>query len=305
VAFAALWPFEHPFYRRFGYGRANDYCVHAFPPEALDTPAARASADGTFRRLSADDPDDVDALSTLHAESASEPLAIERSADWWRLRVFRSWSEDRYVYGWEDDAGRLRASLAYHVEAGGDDGRQLSVRYWDAADEEAYRAVLGFLRDHDSQVTTVQIVARDASLLDRLSDPGEADTSVEPGPMVRVVDVDAALSGLSTPADGERLILRVRDGRHAWNDGSVEVAADAGRTTCTRIETASVTGGEDAGVDVDVGIDVGALSRLVVGARSAERLAALGGVDGDTAVVRRLDGLVPVETPGPYLREFF
>ena len=306
VGIAALWPFSHPFYRQFGYGRANDYVVHEFPPEALDAPAATPDSDGTVRRLSEED---IDALSALHEESASKPLAVRRSADWWRLRIFRSWSEERYVYGWADPEGTLRSYLAYRIKENGGEGRRLAVDYWGATDDEASRQLLGFLRNHDSQVETVRLVAGDASLLDRLSDPADSETTVKPGPMVRVVDVESALAGLSTPATDERVALRVRDERHAWNDGTFVVGVENGNTTCRRADaggdTTGTTKGGDGSAGETVRVDIGALSRLVGGAQSAVDLARLGVVEGDDDAVARLDALLPRETPGPYLREFF
>jgi predicted acetyltransferase len=306
VAFAALWPFSHPFYRRFGYGRTNDYVVHEFPPDALDAPAATPSEAGVVRRLSADDTDDVDALSALHEKSATEPLALRRSADWWRLRVFRTWTGERFVYGCEDDAGVLRSYLAYRFEEpDGADGRQLAVDYWGATDEEGVRQLLAFLRNHDSQVATVRLVAGDATLLDRVVDPGEVETRVKPGPMVRVVDVETALSGLATPAVDERVVLDVHDARHDWNDGAFEVGAVEGRTACRRVDIDTSGTGDEGGAIETVGIDAEALSRVAVGARSATALATLGRVEGTDDGVARLDALLPKATPEPYLREWF
>jgi predicted acetyltransferase len=301
VAMAALWPFSHTFYRRFGYGRTNDYLVFEFPPDALDSAAATPETEGQFRRLAADDPEDVDGLVAVHERAAAEPLAVARSADWWRRRVFHTWTGERFVYGLGDGSD-LRAYLAYRVE--GDDDRTLAVDYWGAVDEAAYRHLLVFLRNHDSQVATVRFVAPDASLFDRLADPGEeVTTTVKPGPMVRVVDVASALSGLSTPAGDERLVLSVRDARHDWNGGRFEMGVEDGVTTCRTVDADGR--GRSAVRDVDVAVDVAALSRLVVGARSGADLAALGEVAGDDEAVARLDAVFPVERPGPYLREWF
>jgi predicted acetyltransferase len=216
---AALWPFSHAFYRRFGYGRTNDYFVFEFPPDALDAHAATPETEGRFRRLAADDPADVDGLGAVHERAATEPLAVARSADWWRRRVFRTWTGERFVYGLGDGSD-LRAYLAYRVDE--DDGRTLAVDYWGATDEEAFRHLLAFLRNHDSQVATVRFVARDASLLDRLADPGdEVTTTVKPGPMLRVVDVASALSGLPTPAgDGVSSSRSATRGTTATTAGS-------------------------------------------------------------------------------------
>ncbi len=299
VGMAALWPFSHAFYTRFDYGRTNDSLTHEFPPDSLDAPAATPETGGTFRRLSADDSADVDALVALHERSAPEPLAVARSPEWWRLRVFRTWTGERFVYGWDDDDGDLRSYLAYRVEE--EDGRTLAVDYWGAADEEAYRHLLAFLRNHDSQVARVRLVTTDTGLVDRLTDPDEdVTTTVTPGPMVRVVDVESALSGLATPAVDDRAVLSVRDPRYGWNDGRFEVSVKEGLTTC---RAAGADGSGESETDLDV--DVSALSRLVVGARSAADLAALGGIDGDPGSVERLDALFPVERPGPYLRERF
>lgn len=297
VAIATLWPFSHAFYRRFDYGRTNDYVQYEFPPDALDSAAATPDEDGTFRRLSADDPADVDALVALHERSAPEPLALARSPDWWRYRVFRTWTGTRFVYGWGDTNGaELRAYLVYGFEED-DPGRTLTVAYWGAADDEAYRQLLGFLRNHDSQVSKIRLFAGETTLLDRLSDPAEdVTTTVKPGPMVRVVDVARALTGLATPATDERVVLSVRDPRHAWNDGRFEVRDDGGLTTCRRVN-------DDESAHLD--IDVGALSRVLVGARSAAALADLGHADGDADAIARLDALLPVESPEPYLREWF
>jgi predicted acetyltransferase len=124
--------------------------------------------------------------------------------------------------------------------------------------------------------------------------------------MVRVVDVETALAGLSTPADAGKVALRVYDERHAWNDGTFVVGVADGRTTCRRVDDGTdTTAGEEGSDGETVSVDIGALSRLVVGARSAADLAKIGDVDGDDDAVARLDALLPQETPGPYLREFF
>jgi predicted acetyltransferase len=306
VAFAALWPFSHSFYRRFDYGRTNDYLSHEFPPDALDTPTATPLEEGggAFRRLSADDPDDVEALVGLHDRCVPEPLALARSPDWWRLRVFRTWTSERFVYGWGGE--ELRASLAYTFEEG-DDGRTLVVAFWDAADDEAYRQLLAFLRNHDSQVSRIRLYAGDASLLDRLADPAEEVTStVKPGPMLRIVDVEAALTGLETPVEDERVVLSVSDPRYEWNDGRFELRANDGVTTYRAVDSlGDVVGGAVDEENTDLVVDVGALSRVVVGARSATDLAALGDVEADADALARLDVLLPVERPAPYLREWF
>ena len=128
--------------------------------------------------------------------------------------------------------------------------------------------------------------------------------------MIRVIDVEAALSGLATPAEGagtDAVVLHIRDARHDWNDGTFEVGVDDGLTTCRRLDERDERGGDGAGEAGEPGIttEIGALSRLVVGARSARELSRLGSIDGNDDALARLDALLPREDPKPYLREHF
>jgi predicted acetyltransferase len=122
--------------------------------------------------------------------------------------------------------------------------------------------------------------------------------------MARLVDVEAALSGLVTTAD-ERVVVRVRDARYGWNDRAFELSAADGRTTCQPIDAGARATAAPRPAGGEVTVDVDALSRLVVGARSATALSELGGVAGDDDAISRLNELLPTETTEPYLREFF
>ncbi|QLG26240.1 GNAT family N-acetyltransferase [Halorarum halophilum] len=292
VAFAALWPFEYSFYRRLGYARVNDYARLTVPPAELE--GAVPPPDGEFVRLSADDWERLDGV---YAAAATEPLGLDRTEDWWRYRVFRSWETDPFVYGWERD-GELRGYVVYSVsDDEGEHGRTLVARELVGVDREARGHLLRFCRNHDSQVERVRLIGRDdARLFDRLTDPSAVETEVEPGPMFRLVDVSAGLSSLSYPdgVSGE-VVLGVTDDHCEWNDGTVELRVDGGSATC-----------EPTDAEPDVSLDVGALSRLAVGSHTVGRLEELGHA---TVTSGGGDGLETLEAafPGtrPFLREGF
>ena len=292
IAFAALWPFEYPFYRRLGYARVNDYARLTVPPEELAD--AVPAPEGAFVRLSSDDWERLDAV---HATAATEPLGLDRTEDWWRYRVFRSWETDPFVYGWERD-GDLRGYVVYSVSDDEDvDVRTLVARELVGVDREARGHLLRFCRNHDSQVERVRLIGRaDTRLFDRLPDPAAVETAVKPGPMFRLVDVSAGLSSLSYPAGvaGE-VVIEVTDDHCEWNDGTVELRVGDGSATC-----------EPTDADPDVSLDVGALSRLAVGSHPAGRLVELGHA---TVTSEGGDGLETLESafPGtePFLREGF
>jgi len=289
VYLSALWPFEHAFYRRFGWALAHQFVRTTIDPADLDSVAADPA--GRFRRLN---PDDWDAMADVLDAAATHPLGLERPESWWRCRTFRGWERDPYVYGWERD-GRLRGYVVYRVDAEGGD-ETLSVSELTAADYAARTQLYRFLRDHDSQVDRVRFSEPvRADLLETLRDPRSAQIDLEPGAMVRLVDVRAALRSLAFPPEAElSLVLDVSDDRCPWNDRTVKLRVTDGRASCERTDD-----------EPEAHLDVGALSQLVVGTRSAAKLRRHGELTAGVEVVERLDAAFPEPEATPYLREFF
>lgn len=295
VAFAVLWPFEYDFYRRFGYAKTNDVYRTTVPPADLADLGVEPT--GEFRRLSADD---SAALDAVHRKWATESLALRRTDGWWRHRVFRSWRNDPYVYGWSPDGDDgLDGYVVYAVDRDGDD-RTMVVRELAGVDAEAVDQLLRFCRDHDSQVEEVRLPGpAGPTLLDRLSDPRAVDVSVRPGPMLRAVDVPAAVESLAYPPDvddvgetGGPAVVGVSDPRAEGEREAFEVRVADGRATCRPTDAVP-----------DASLDVGAFSQLLVGARGAATLRRYGRLDADERTVERLDELWPTETV--WLREGF
>lgn len=284
---AALWPFDTGFYRQFGWATCNRYLQWAAAPS--DLRGAASPPAGEWRQL---DGDDWAAVDPVHdAAVAGHELAVDRTADWWTERVFRSWETDPFIYGWWDDEGTTRAYVVYRITGDWGD-RTLHVGDHGAADRDAFGHVLRFLADHDSQVGEVRFTtAPDAGLLDRVGDPSAVDCEVEAGPMLRLVDVPSTLSALSYPADG-RVVLDVDDPLLPGVAGRYALSVTDGTATC-----------EATDADPHGSVGIGALSQLVCGYRSADVIAAGGELDADPGTVRILDGLFPESSP--YLKEGF
>lgn len=259
IYFAALWPFKYSFYRRFGYGMITKYAKTTLPPSELGDVAADPA--GRFRRV---DADEYESLVPAYEAWASEDLAVDRTEGWWRHRVFSGWRKDPYVTAWEDDDGSVRGYVVYTVDKDDGDGEK-TMRVWEFAhdDDEAKGQLYRFCRDHDSQVDEIWIDGTvDTSLLETLSDPRAADLEVRPGPMFRIVDLEAAVAALDFPADIEGSVtLVVEDDACEWNDGVFELAVDADGAACRPTES-----------DPDVRVEIGALSQLVAGFLPVETL---------------------------------
>ncbi|WP_159899716.1 GNAT family N-acetyltransferase [Salinirussus salinus] len=286
---AALWPFEHAYYRQFGWALSNTSVRYACPPAAL---APARGADGTARRVG---PEEWGQLQGVHeAHGADRNLTLRRDGEWWRRRVFRSLGGGkRYVYAVERE-GRVDGYVAYTVENG---GTQLRVSDLAFRDHGAYRRILGLLADHDSQVEEVVLYREDErSLFSLVDDPEAVDCTVSPGPQVRVVDVEHALEALSYPEDvAATLRLAVTDRHAPWNDGLLELRVDGGTGECRWLD--------DGGASADVSLGIGALSQLYVGFRSAAELDRTDSLGADGGTAGTLGALFPPETV--YLREYF
>lgn len=293
--FSVLWPFKYRFYRQYGWDTCNRRLTIECDPEALSfatTGRDEGGDGGRYRPIEADEYDRL--IPAYEADAGRYALSIDRSEAWWRHRVFERWDEDPFVYAWER-AGEVRGYLVYRIDGEWGD-RTMHVDELAATDGEAYRRLLAFCADHDSQVETVRFDEPVDSLLpDIAADPDELDRELEDGPMVRIVDVAPALSALSYPPIDERVTLGVSDPLADWNDGVFVLEAAEGAATCKRIEASPN--------EADVRLAVAALSQLAVGARSARRLEQTGRLEGSRTAVDALGRAFP-ETP-IYLRDGF
>ncbi|MDR5674508.1 Acetyltransferase (GNAT) family [Halalkaliarchaeum sp. AArc-CO] len=299
-----LWPFSVPFYRNHGWGIANKYTTYELPPEQL---AFESGREGTVRRLGADDWTRLRSVEVAFGTGTA--LSLRRSERWWRDRTLSAWSGrgEPYVYGYERN-GELRGYVLYTVERNDEGDRTLRVTDLAHADDDAYRGLLGFLADHDSQVTTVQLPrAEETELLDRVRQPSEVDCTVSVGPMIRLADVQSALRDYPWPAGLDvQFTLGISDPLVERNDGAfaIDLAED---TASVRAIDAIDDGHADPSAvagPADVEMDVSTLSRLYVGSVSlgdAERFG--------SCVIHRSEVEDPLGIAFPprsvCLREFF
>jgi predicted acetyltransferase len=307
----SLWAFDFPFYERHGWGMANKTVEYEFAPEAVSfarREARRASnsergdstreqdhASGEFRPLEFDEYERLEPV--LSADAEGYELEIDRSELWWEKRIFHSVRGDPYVYGWEKD-GEIRGYVVYRV-SDGDDGRRLHAEEFVAADREARLNLLRFLANHDSQVERVTVYApHDTTLLDAADDPADTECEVEPGPMVRIVDVPAAFEALDYPdAPDSEFTVAVTDSLADWNDRTFRVTVADGRATCEPIPA-------DETADPDVTTGVATLSQAYVGYHSVEDAETFGELDvRDSTVRETLAAMFPPREV--FLREQF
>ncbi|ELY88470.1 GNAT family N-acetyltransferase [Natrinema altunense] len=287
IRFSVLWPFSYRFYRQYGWDTCNRIVTHECEPSVLSFATAAVDRDaGSIRRFAADEFESLRPAYEAHADRYA--LALERDADWWRYRVFAGHDRDPFVYAYERD-GHVRGYLVYTLDGEMGD-RTMAVSEFVSADRDATLSLLSFCHDHASQVERVRLRAPAAlPLRDLARDPDRIETHVEDGPMVRIVDVAETLSALSDPALDVDLTIAVEDPLAEWNEGVFRLAVTADHADCTRLGDRSASA-----VDADARLEIGALSQLVVGFRSAASLERTGGIEtADSEAVEALSTLFP------------
>lgn len=281
--FSLLWPFRYRFYRNYGWETCSAHLAYSCEPAALSFSRERADEKGRYRPVSDDEYGEL--ASVYEAYSSRYGLSVTRTEDWWRHRVFEGWGTDPYVYVWERN-GEVRGYLTYTIDGEWGD-RTMQVREMAFLDHEALLALCAYCANHDSQVSTVRFgLPTDVTLLDLAPDPEDLDCELKTGGMARLVDVAASLSALEYPTVDAQLTLAVSDPLVDWNDGRFHLDAGDGTVTC---ETAA------RDHEPDATLDIGALTQLAVGYRSAEDLERTNRLDAPAAVVSTLDTLYPTE----------
>jgi predicted acetyltransferase len=303
-AVSTLYPFRPAFYRSLGWGLAGRLHSHLFDPSWLPAHAAREEV----RPARADE---LPAVAACYHEvaSASNGMLLRHEALWRQLGDNRS-----HVFVHPVDQGIGGYLVAKFGGGTRPDLRVLRIEELVAASESSYRALLGWIGAMSDQWRRVRYDAGVAERFEhRLTEPrppGFARTRtlyfpvarIIAGPMVRVLDVAAALAarGPAAPAAarGARIGVEVRDevlpenrGPWRWTVGEGVRPAEPGE-----LETG-------AGTDAAVRTDAATFAQIYAGELAPSEAGTLGLAEstGDAAV---LDLAFRASAPFRLLDEF-
>jgi predicted acetyltransferase len=250
---SSLFPFYYPFYKRYGWEHMVDHYVYTIPMDRLPLPpsAAMTEASGSWHPIqrstdmTADqeshhvDDADLGVLRSLYEDwAAHQNGPFLRNEGWWRLQKLGEGAEDPSrrpdAYYWRNAEGVPRAYVIYQLEQmqGGRSewDRRMVVWDWVALDFQALRALLLFLRNHDSQAEEVRITVPESMRFRALFDDPDFKVETYAELMLRLVDVAAALEARSYPAEAkEEVTLAVTDPYLEWNTGIYRLTVKEGR----------------------------------------------------------------------------
>ncbi|MFF2890797.1 enhanced intracellular survival protein Eis [Paenibacillus sp. NPDC057967] len=279
-----LAPFAFGFYRKFGWGTYTD--IKTYTLQANQLPP-RSSYPGKIRRVSG-----YDHVQNIYEAYASQfNGSLQRTPSWWERRVAKRKSGQIALY--TDAAGNGQGYIIYEVAK-----KELNIHEFVFLNEEARSALWSFIGQHDSMIERVIVnVPADDILPDLLPNP-RIKQEIEPYFMGRIVDVEAFLKLYPFAAGGaDTLYLQVTDAHAPWNqDGFTLRIEENGEASISR--DPQIFKQEHA-----LHIEIGDLTTLMLGYRSAVQLSSLDRIHGPLDNMNRLHLRIPERTT--YLPDFF
>ena len=278
-----LYPFQHGFYRRLGYGTVGLMHYWRIPSAQLASQVSERHAVRSMRE------DDRPAICELYQRWLTHSGGLERSAAQWDQRWAKG-GEHWVVY---DGSGGLFGYLAYR-----DVDRAIELRELVAARPEAARGLWSFLGAQGEQRQEIRYhSAHGEPLWAQLGEPLMFEAAnrgfvvndaaaLTVSCMARLVDLPVAFSRRPFPADVDgRFSLELRD----------PVFAPSGETVLVTLAGGQARVQPHAGA-ADVRCGVGCLSQLFCGALTAAGARWYGLLEGTDEAVGLLDRAFP---PGP------
>jgi predicted acetyltransferase len=287
-AYSLLYPFQHGFYRRLGYGSAGLMHFWRLPlPHMTDEPALRRNV----RLLrEADKPHLMELFARWLRESPQGGL--ERSPVHWKRRL-----EGEYRWVVYDGPKGITGYIAY-----GTSSNALEIRELVAVESEAERGLWSFVAAQIEQHASVGYHSpAGRPLWATLREPYMFEgpqhgfiindvAGVTMSFMARGVDWPVALSSRAFP-ESVRGGLRLALTDSVFGDQRVGLKLSDGRATVS-----------DFSSEADVRCDTSVFSQLCCGALSASSARWYGLLEGSDAAVRMLDAAFP-EGP-PFITQF-
>ena len=247
---SSLFPFSHPFYRKFGFecGYPVQYLNFGMPA-FRDIPFT-----GKVKQyLPGGDLSEIKAI--YAAFQKQHNFLCDRDDAYWNRRLGKDpYVTHHHTYIWYDDAGKPRAyCLLNHTQDGG--ARNYTVMDWAVDSPSAMRGLFGFFRLLTPSGENISFkLPADVNPFCLFPEPYDITVNTRNCGMVRVVNAAEALRLHPWAADLPSFAVRVKDDSLAENSHTFRVTPGAETT---------VTIDDDAAPDLDVSIQ--ALSVVLTG----------------------------------------
>jgi len=272
ISLSGLFTPHDALYARFGWKRSEARKQYYMRPS--DIRLRIKGAPGTIEAVTADEWPRLDAIYRQYAGPRNGPL--HRVEPWWRENVLRHWepltggTAGNEAYVWKNAAGQDEGYVSYYARMMPRTGQfapwEVEVRDFVSLSGDAYLGLWRHLLAHDIATRLAVHLPVDDPFADLIEDPRKVELPRAEGPMIRVVDVERALT--RRPFVGSRpasFTMRVTDPAAPWNEGGWRVDAGEGQVQVER-----------KGGDADFELNAGTLAPLYTGFMRPEVAAGVG-----------------------------
>lgn len=232
-ALSALTTNFYPLYERYGWTLAGwQRHIRGVP---ADLSFRGPPPPGTVERIN---PADHPRYTPLYEAALPETnCGVGRPASWWAHGIAAPrGSGSLHCARWLDTDGSARGYVLYELTRSdpGTFQHEFQMRELLALTADAYRGLLNFVALHDLAKQFHWPAPEDDPIASLLLDPNRITSTLEPGFMLRVVDLPAALVARACLDPGPlRFTLQVQDRAAPWNDGVWQIERDSGVTRVT------------------------------------------------------------------------
>ena len=246
---STLYPFNHAFYRKFGYETVCWKNIYEFSPDVL----REYTFTGEAKLWKQGDP--VTVWTELYNRFASSwNLALRRDDALMEKQLKGDyWKDRKFCYFLS--AGSRPVAYIIFQDLGHDSLAAMEIKDLAWIGPEGFRAILGFLARFSADYAAIRLfLPRDIELMSLIRTPRTWDIreSVNQGYMIRVINAVRALEAMRKPA-GCAFVVRVSDDFIPENNGTWEVS-------CAGVTATSA--------EPDLCVSEKALGQLVCGAVS-------------------------------------
>ncbi|MDO5376733.1 MAG: GNAT family N-acetyltransferase [Clostridia bacterium] len=248
---SSLYPFSHPFYRRYGFETGAPADIVTVRPEGL---AAFADTGRVRQYVPGQDRSDIERIYERFA--AGHNLACLRTKEMWDKRLERDpYLSHTYTYVWENDEGEAQGyATVLHEKL--EQGKGFTVSDWAFTTPEALTGIFGFLKrlSPSGNRRLVMTLPGDVDPFQLFAEPYGISVTRQAQGMLRVVNVERCLQ-LYPWEEGTSFAVCVDDPVLSCNCGVFSVRRTGGETQVRR---------EQGKADIRASIQ--ALSLLLLGA---------------------------------------
>lgn len=220
--FSYLFPFSHPYYRRFGYEQCCTARIITLPLNEL----LAFSRPGRAQMYLPGD--SLDPIQTVYDTYACRyNLMSKRTPQQWQSHFEGNpYEKNRYTYIWYDEHDSPAAYFRYSAERKAENPNTISIEEMAWNDYGGLIGMLGFmgrLYSPDGVEKATLTAGPDFYPEILLPEPYQIDIKQEWLGMCRIIDARRALESMRKPSGSGSAVVRVIDDLAPWNTGAWQV----------------------------------------------------------------------------------